>query len=776
MNIGTVRDKTGFFSLWLLIFIISFSLIVFEISLTRLFSMILSYHFVFLAVSTAILGLGIGGMWGAKIVSGSMNKLPVPLIIKMLICLSCCLPLTAAILLWLPYNSHLIIYGLIAMVPFVAGGALLSIVFSFARRYEWTHNIYFADLLGASIGSLLVIVLIKTWGAFTTSLLLGTIIAASALLMCCQTHVRKNLRLSIIAFIALLVVMSFLASKYPETELRLMSSTSSSKMMFDFLDNPEHEGEVIFTRWSIMARTDVVQTNLPNRKAVFTDGAAPSAMFRYSGNPEDIEELTRDVGYIPFTEGNNDRVLTIGPGAGKDVLLAILADSKDITAVEINDGIVEAVRHFDSFSGGIYDLPQVEVIVDDGRSFIRRSDEKYDLIYLSLVVTDTVDPVGYSLIENYIYTMEAFHNYLDRLELDGRLAFIFHDQNDLLRGLTTALKVLEERGIPSHEGVNHLAMINGTGISEGVIRQPLLIVKNDPFTNSSADNLLDKAVELNLQPLYIPFSFEEGVTASIGSGSLSIAEFIDLAPLNIEPTTDNKPFFYNLDKGTPSYLLALLAITFAVTILILIIVAIQWKKQSKGQSSFLPFVIYFSSLGIGFMIVEIPLILKLSFFLGRPTVAISITLFSLLAAGGIGSALGIKLFHEPIRRARSVLILIIAALILYLLFLPGILENYQLLPINSRILITVLILFPVGFLMGIPFPTGLSLISKSYPRNVSLMWGVNGLTSVLGSILAIIFSLAYGFQLTLFSGIIFYSAAFVVVFFIGNHREKKPAI
>ena len=149
-------------------------------------------------------------------------------------------------------------------------------------------------------------------------------------------------------------------------------------------------------------------------------------------------------------------------------------------------------------------MPQVEVVVDDGRSFIRRSSEKYDLIYLSLVVTDTADPTGYSLIENYIYTMEAFHNYLDRLEHDGRLAFIFHDQNDLLRGLTTTLKVLEERGIPSHEGVNHLAMINGTDVLEGVIRQPLLLVKNEPFTESSANNLLNNAVEVNLQPLYIP--------------------------------------------------------------------------------------------------------------------------------------------------------------------------------------------------------------------------------------------------------------------------------
>ncbi len=776
MNLETAKGKKGLFSLWFLIFIVSFSLIVFEISLTRLFSMILSYHFVFLAVSTAILGLGIGGMWGAKMISGPMNTLPVPLIIKMLLCLACCLPLTAAVLLWLPYNSHLITYGLIAMVPFVTGGALLAVVFSFARQYEWTHNIYFADLLGASIGSLLVIILIKTWGPFATSLLLGTIIATSALLLCFKTNVRKSLRLSAFAFIGMLMIIFFLVSNYPETELRLMSSTSSSKIMFDFLDNPEHEGEVVFTRWSIMARTDVVQTNLLNRKAVFTDGAAPSAMFRYSGNHEDIEELTKEVGFIPFTEGENDSVLTIGPGAGKDVLLAILADSKDITAVEINDGIVEAVRHFDSFSGGIYDMPQVEVVVDDGRSFIRRSSEKYDLIYLSLVVTDTADPTGYSLIENYIYTMEAFHNYLDRLEHDGRLAFIFHDQNDLLRGLTTTLKVLEERGIPSHEGVNHLAMINGTDVLEGVIRQPLLLVKNEPFTESSANNLLNNAVEVNLQPLYIPFSFEEGVTASIGSGSLSVTEFIDLAPLNIEPTTDNKPFFYNLDKGTPSYLLALLAITLAVTILILLLVAIQWRKQSEDKSSFLPFVVYFSSLGIGFMIVEIPLILKLSFFLGRPTVAISITLFSLLAAGGMGSALGVKLFHEPVQRARSILILIISALIIYLLFLPGVLENYQLLPINSRVLITVIILFPIGFLMGIPFPTGLSLISKGYPRHVSLMWGINGLTSVIGSVLAIIFSLAFGFQLTLLSGILFYSAAFAVVFFIGVSRQKKPAI
>ncbi len=751
-------SKDHFSLVWPLIFLVSLSLIIFEISLTRIFSLILSYHFVFLAVSTGILGLGIGGMWGAKIVSRTQGQLSWTLLAHILLLLATSLPLTAAALLWLPHTPHLFLYGLIAMIPFIFGGIFFSMIFAFGRQNEWTHNLYFADLTGAALGSLLVILLVRTWGPFATTAVLGTVIIVTAIPLIWK-HLHSTSRVKIITCFVFLTTLTTLATVFPEMELKIMASTPSSKPMFNFLDNPEHEGEVIFTRWSIMARTDVVQTNLENRKAVFTDGAAPSAMFRFSGDISEVEELTQQVGYIPFLRGNHDHVLSIGPGAGKDVLMAILADTKKITAVEINAGIVEAVRHYASFNGGIFDLPQVEMIIDDGRSFIRRSSEKYDLIYLSLVVTDTADPVGYSLIENYIYTTQAFHNYLDRLDEKGQLAFIFHDQNDLLKGFNTALFVLNERGISYENGVKQLAMINGNDGSEGVIHQPLLLVQNEPLTSDSAEELLHQTQELNLQPLFIPFSFEQGVAATIGKGELSLAEFIEMAPLNIQPTTDNRPFFYNFDKGLPPYLFNLLMIVIAIILIYFVISFLQWEKPKRGRSTFPPFLGYFTSLGVGFMLVEIPLILQLGFFLGRPTIAISITLFSLLAAGGIGSTLGPRMISNPEQRVRIVIVVLVVLLFLYLVFLPGILDRFLLLSIYSRILLTVLFLAPIGFLLGIPFPTGLSLISKDNPKHVSLMWGVNGLTSVLGSVLAIVFSLLAGFQLTLAIGILFYLTA-----------------
>ncbi len=742
---------------WFLIFMVSMSLLVFEISLTRIFSLVVWYHFVFLAISTAILGLGLGGILGSHLVTGQDGNVELGLIMKLLLALAAALPSTSALLLWVPY-SYFVLYGL-AVLPFILGGTVLSLVFAWGRQQGWVHQFYFADLSGASLGSLAVVPLLASWGPLATTSLVGLMISAATVgLVFFKRFKRKRFsyRLPLALMIGLLFVAVVVIS-YPQAELTLMSM-GSPKPMFAYLTDPDRQGEVVFTRWSSMARTDVVRAGAfeSNLMTIFTDGAAATSMYRFDGDLSEIDFLKREAGYLPFADSSTGDVLVIGPGGGKDILFGLLGESERITAVEVNPGIVEAVREFSSFNGGIFDLPGVEIIVDDGRSFVRRTQDEYDLIYLSLVMTLAAEPIGYSLVENYIFTTEAFHDYLDVLRDDGQLVFVLHDGRDLLKAVTTALQALKERGVPMEQATQHLAFINGTPGHTNHIHKPLLVVRNTPFTSAASEALLSQALERNLPPIHIPHVAETDALVLMGGGQITLEEYISHSQTNIQPATDNRPFFYNFDRSIPKYMLILLLVVSGV-----IVAAFAWLRRRWPQARlpFYPYSGYFTALGVGFMLVEIPLLQQLGFFLGRPTLAISLTLFAILFGGGLGSLFSSRLIPDPERRLQLALPAVAIVALVYQLALPGVMNQFLLQPLATRIVLTVVFALPVGFLLGIPFPTGLSLVPAGRPREVSTLWAVNGLTSVLGSVLAVVLSLQFGFRFTLAVGALVYLAA-----------------
>ncbi|MFQ5835849.1 MAG: hypothetical protein ACE5HR_08010 [bacterium] len=753
---GVALNSERPFSLLVPVFIVSLSVLMFEITLIRVFSVTLAYHYVFVIVSLAVLGLGLGGGLIHRIkkkIAGERD------IFKVLFFLSLLFPLSLifSLILWLKASTTptLALYSFTGIVPFFFAGMFLSLVFTgFTRQ---SSKIYFADLAGAATGSLMVILALQLWGGINTVLLAGGIASLSGLFLALASK-RKILMGSTLIFSSFLFLFFYLNLNFKHIDVNFSVHISPEKTLFANLNDPDREERIIYTDWNAFARTDVTEGKDPYVKWIYIDGGAGSKMLKFDGDLHKLAPLIKETGFFPFYQGRKDKILIIGPGGGKDVLLALLGGAKEITAVEINPGSVKAVKKFSSFNGNIYDFSNVKIFLGDGRSFVKRSQERYNIIYLSLVYTQTASMVGYSLAENYIFTKEAFVDYLGHLDKDGRVVMLLHDSQDLLKVFATAISVLEDKGVSAERSLEHMIIINGSMAKEdpGRVHMPLFILKKSPFTMEEATAVLRTALVLKKRPLFIPYVYEEGLYSLIGT-KMSLKEFISGSVINVKPAVDDSPFFYNFNKGVPPLLGTLLLISLFLAGTFLIPSYTRGRlKNSQTVPGIFHFLLYFTCLGLGFMLIEIALIQKFILFLGYPTLAFSVTLFSILLGGGLGSLTSNFIEKRLTRKISLAALGISAVIIAYLFGLPFLLDKFLSSSILARSLITMAIIFPLGFLMGVPFPTGLRILNDFFPQDIAWMWAVNAVMSVVGSILAVIMAILFGFTWALLAGAVAY--------------------
>jgi len=753
---GTVLSSESLFPLLGSVFIVSLSVLMFEITLTRIFSVISSYHFVFVVVSLAVLGLGLGGAFTHRIkqkIAGKGSVSSALLFLSLLFSLS--LISSPILLLKASTTGALIFYSFAGIVPFFFAGMFLSLVFTgFAGQ---SSKIYFADLAGAATGSLMIILVLQLWGAINTALLLGGIASLSTLFLALASK-RKILMASTLICSSFLFLLFYLnlSSKY--INLNFSLHTSPVKTLFTNLNNLDGGGRIVDTNWDAFARTDVTEGKDLGVKWIYLDGGAGSKMLKFDGDLHKLAPLAADIGFFPFYQGRKDKILIIGPGGGLDVLLALLGGVKAITAVEINPGSVKAVKKFSSFNGNIYDFSNVKIFLGDGRSFVKRSQERYDIIYLSLVYTQAASMIGYPLAENYIFTKEAFVDYLDHLDKDGRVVMLLHDSEDLMKVFVTAISVLGDKGVSPENASKHMVIINDfMGIRDpDLVHMPLFILKESPFTPEEATVVLKTALVLEKIPLFIPYVYEEGPYSLIGTKT-GLKEFISHSVINLKPAVDDSPFFYNFNKGVPPLLRTLLLISLFLAGAFFIPSYTRRKhKNSQAVPDIFHFLLYFTCLGVGFMLIEVALIQKFILFLGYPTLAFSVTLFSILLGGGLGS-LSSNFMERRLTRKISLIALGIAAMVIaYLFGLPFLLDRFLSSSILARSLITMATTFPLGFLMGVPFPTGLRILNDFFSEDIAWMWAVNAVMSVVGSILAVIIAILFGFTWALLAGAVAY--------------------
>lgn len=768
MCLGLKGDESLAASLPVLaaVFIASSSVLMFEISLTRIFSFVVSYHFVFLIISLAVLGLGIGGLISYKMrgqLSGNGKGKRRLMFFAVLFALSQAIS-TLGLLFANP--NFMLAYVTLAMLPFVAAGMLLSSVF--LHFSSISHRIYFADLSGAAIGSLLVVPLLQRLGAASTGLLLGAYASTIPLLLAWRAYGRKQLLVWLLPLLLLLGLFSFnLAGGRLE---RVLLATKGSimgqeKNLFKALADG---GKLVYSEEGAYARTDVVEFRRSDFKSVFTDGGALSKMPRFNGDLLDSASLAREIGFFPFLVGSKKRVLIMGSGGGKEVLYSLLAGSGEITAVEINPATIRAVHKFARYNGGLYDFKNVRSIVSEGRNFIEGDKTKYDLIYLPMVFSDAAGTVGYSLVESYVFTEEAFKEYLEHLTPDGEIAFLLHDFDELTKAFTTGVSMLKSQGISEREATRHILALgdeHASIYSLDLLHNPLLILKKSQFSRTESESRLKTALGTGKRPLYVPYLFEK-LYAPLASGKSDVREFVSTLRqmnYNARPATDDSPFFYNKGGLIPKALQSLLLlISFATLSFLLYSRSRGDQAAGGGKSLWSPYLLYFAFLGAGFMLIEVSLIQKFILFLGFPTLTFSVILFSLFLSGGLGALASENwLAARPGRRAALAALGVASLALIYSFALPRIFELFWTYGIRARSLLTMGLVSPLGFLMGIPFPTGLKMVKKNLAEAIPWMWAVNGITSVFGSVAAVVIAMVWGFRWALIAGSLSYLWIFV---------------
>ncbi|MGQ9629068.1 MAG: hypothetical protein ACUVXI_01980 [bacterium] len=718
-------------------FAVAMSVFMLEVALTRLFSVILWYHYVFLVVSTAILGLGLGGLvvmrWRDRWGESLGFVLPAGMALATVV-------ITVG-LVKLPAVSFPAFYIPIAVGPFILAGVFLAWVFD--RHTSLSNALYFADLSGAATGSLLVVIALQFFGAINAMLSVAVSMAGLAFVLALLLVRRQTLAavLSGMVFVGSAVALAG-NLRWNYLDISFKGDAHHAKTLFQSVNR---DGGVIeYTKWHAFSRTDIVAEE-PESKWIYTDGGAAAEMLRFDRRDyRQVERLTQDVGFFPFLWGGKDKVLIIGPGGGKDVLLALMGGAGEITGVEINPGTVQAVQRFAPYNGDIYNYENVKIFVGDGRNFIKRTREKYDVIYLSLVFSQVAEMTGFALTENYIYTKEAFAEYMDRLTERGRLVLVLHGESDLTKASVTVLELLQERGVSLQEAIRRMVGITEVGDAHG---RPLLIVRKTPFAREEAEEVYKIAVLTNFNPEFIPYHREGGVLAALARGDISLAKFVADYPLNVDPATDDRPFFYNYDWGLPGHLVGLLVLVGGASVAFIGSVLRSRRRYGAKSGAYPRFVFYFAALGIGYMLIEIALIQRLILFLGYPTLTFSVTLFSLLLSGGLGSYLSGLLPMGWRLRAISISAGCIAGLVfLYTFALSPFLDAFLGRGVMVRSLIAMGTIAPLGAFMGVPFPNGLRVFREVRGNAVPLMWGLNGVLSVLGSVLAVGIAMVYGFS------------------------------
>ena len=758
-----------------------------ELALTRIFSVTMYYHFAFLAISIALFGLGASGVY-VYLARGPLGRVaPARLLAWHALAYALVTTVSLALLVRLRVGLNyslenlllmLSIYALAAL-PFFTGGAVISLAIS--RLSGRINLVYAADLLGASAGCLLLLPLLDRVGAP------GVVLATAVLgAVAAGTFAPPASRARVLPLAVVLVVAPWAAH-------------ASGLVSFDVTATKGHAGDtVLFSKWNSFSRIAVYDRRhgdwslsatyagpMPDSRFMDIDSAASTPIIRFPGDLASVAYLKAELtalGYHLAEPGFT--ALVIGPGGGRDLLSALVFGARRVDGVEINPIIALDVMgdRFLDYSGRLYARPDVRIAVEDGRSFVRRSPERYDVIQASLVDTWAATAAGaYTLTENSLYTVEAFDDYLEHLSDHGFLT-ITRWALDGVRLVSLAQEACARRG---WSAADRLAVVQHEKVAT-------FILKKSPFTPAEVQRLQRVCDDLKFTVLYAPGVTPPDRLAPTGPGHWEAAgdapndyarlvlaadreAFYAGYPLDITPTTDDRPFFFHTTKVKDqmgvafgrtmlfgnglSALMTLMGISAALVLLFILGPMVLGGRTALGKG-WPWWLAYFGLLGAAFMLVEVALLQRFVLLLGHPVYSLTVTLFSLLLGTGTGSFLSRRI-AEPRVRARLVTALLGVTLLglAATAALPPVIRAAVGAPLGARIALAVALLFPAGILMGLPLPAGVRLLARRQPELLPWAWAMNGALSVLGATLAVFIAMNWGFSVTLLVGAAVYAGA-----------------
>lgn len=745
-----VADSRQRLLIMLALSLVSGTGLAFEITLTRIFSLFFQYHYAFLAVSLTVFGLSLGAAF-----AHFFPKPTIKTLILVLIILGLVFPVATLFLSRYPSAASVAPRAGVALIPFILIGLFAALTFDHFSAYSGL--LYAADLIGAGVGVLAVLLLLTLWSTFSVVLFLGVLISGVALALAFTT-IRPDRRMwgaaTAVCAIGLILFVGNLASGFINFHPAWLTGVTRDKTMFQILETPG--SDLVYTTWSPFAQVDVVETADPSSKYVFSDGGAGSYMLRYDGTLASIQSWQQTIDYLPFSVAPTTDTLIIGAGGGKDVALALLAGSQSITAVEVNPAVVTATRRYADYNGGILDLPPVNLIEGDARAFVERDDTGYDLIYLNLVYTQAAGSASQALVENYIFTWQAFRTYLERLKPGGMIGIVSHNALEASRAAVTALRAFDDMGIPPAQALDHLLLWMRPS-DDATLRTSVLLITKDPLTHTMIDTVSANAHTLGMQGLYVPGDFE--VAFEPLRNGMSLDDFIaEDGDYDLSPTSDDSPYFFQLDYGLPRPIQSALVTAIFLALGLSIFAILLPDTRTGGLLPWLSMTVYAALIGTAFMLVEIPLIQRFQLVLGYPTLSLIAVLGTLLFAGGVGSLFSQRWTTARLSQRVTLAGLWIAAVsVIYHFLLSPLLDAVLEHPLALRLLAVIILTALLGLPMGIPFPS-LMRAAGRFRQRIALLWAVNGVFSVLGSVLSVVISMTWGFSWALLLGACLYLA------------------
>jgi SAM-dependent methyltransferase len=778
--------KTTFFGLLLL----SAATLLLELTLARLLSVTLWYHFAFMVISTALFGLGFAGVVlslkkqadqiSSNLVAGAALGTPLSFVGGYLLFnLVPFEPFSLGIDSW--QWLYLGLSYLSVTLPFFFAG--LTIAALLTRYADYVHQLYLFDLVGAGLGCFLIVFFLPWLGGP------ATVVAAAVLAACGAGLIvwPKGGRWIYCAFglgLALLVLV-FFADDWIGLRISSNKVTGQGVLVSELLKNPRFHRH---TAYNTLSRIDVIEyrdkKNQPHRSVLIDAGTAVTRLAHPAGPLDTLGPTNDEEGFF-VRRYDRPQVLVIGSGGGREVLLALRNGAARIVAVEINEAINQLMLELmTDFTGNLYRHPKVVAITDEARSYLRRSDERFDLIHCPHTISNAALSSGsLSLAENHLLTVEAFEDYLDHMADDGSL-LITRPEAHLPRLLSTLRQVFERRSWTGLENKVMLYRSPGQRLSF----YAGLVFSKKAFSVEETDAFADVLERRKLEGLYLPGRVAKDPYQGIIKSDKPLEVKLYFTSI-LEPATDDKPFFNQrvpisdigwsdlvavFSPGTDgrmaledrpvaeSSLIALLLEVVLVALFLIVLPLMIFKRRdSKGGSvlELLKVLGVFFALGLGYIVVEVGFIQRFTLYLGRPVVVLSTVLGSMLIFSGLGSAYSKKYFSNAAPMKACWLaagIAVVSALII-----PAVVQWTLFWPLGFRVLMTIVLLLPVGFVMGMPFPLHIKRLKGSRPQRIPWAWGVNGFASVTGSIGAVILGMTAGYTFVLLFGVVCYMLAAV---------------
>lgn len=800
----------------LAIFLAAGATLLFEVTITKVFEFKLWANYAYLVISTAMFGLGLSGVILTR--WPRLLRIPAPAFLS--ICSFACaatimtaftvvnelplhLPTKPDNYVWYMELRNLNDIFLALGLPFVFFGLIISYLFE--HRSKHANVYYFADLVGAGLGSFAIVLLIRDLEPQGLTVLCAFVTAAAGALFLLSATTHKALwRTTSAVILAAAVAGSILLAPQAADKIPLKIHIVKRRGF----DKDFRKGRIEATEWSVLSRVDIAPLKNTVKRVWISGGVNESSIVSWrlshpdskkgdDPRPMDYEALRAqrtntlaravtilDYKALPHLSKIDHTVAMIGTSGGEDSVYALQLGARKVTGIEMDPMIVRLVtKDYRDFAGGLFtDNDYSEIVVDEARSYMRRSDKTFDVIQM----VNNFTPIAFqngalNLSETYLLTVESFGEFYDHLSDDGILAMSRYGS---IRMLTTAVEMFRRRGLTPEEYSKHLFVCEGP---QHYINT--FMMKKSPFTEEEINTLFDffktgrENGYHNRSVLYAPYrtnelpSIENNLYYKVATAD-DPQPFWNLGCFTFAPPTDNKPFFNRLkvlgrkersihaipmlpseifhvekgiknkiDRRVPPGDIPVLVVLLEAMLLSSVFFGIPLLSKKELRKAIAPHkkaLGYFACLGVAFIFVEICLIQKLVLFLGAPVYSIATVLCSLLVSAGLGSLVSgrMKATHRTIRILMIVLPLIVILLNVSLSWITDAFLGYSL---TVRIIVALCITGVAGFLMGMPMPTGIRHLKDTGRAIIPWAWATNGYFTVVGSALSVLVASTTGF-------------------------------